>query len=281
MGFNFWKRNSPDPLVKIFKDKYQLHLLSLPRENVCVGDLYVYQTKTKGLIAPGDISYFLENFTLPPIDADEILSDVSGTVSNNVDAKAGIGFLSGYLSVFDSDISIPEINTGYQAKGAKFFRFGFPNSTRDSVDMGALAKSLSSSKMTTAHALFDDSNRYYLTTAVVRSPTISVTFANEYDRAVDLNLSGSYFIEASIAGEVSRTKTSEGMITFSGGKRLVYAVELHELNYYPDTAVFRINSIRKYLSLKGTSPAKPVRRPAFIGDPNQGEMFLDVGSDSA
>lgn len=50
----FWKRNSGDPLLRMFLDKYHLNWLSVPREKAEVGDLYVYDSKRAS--APGKIS---------------------------------------------------------------------------------------------------------------------------------------------------------------------------------------------------------------------------------
>jgi hypothetical protein len=50
-------------------------------------------------------------------------------------------------------------------------------------------------------------------------------------------------------------------------------VELHELNY-DQNKTFKINALRKYVGLRG--PLEDLRRPAFIGDPKEGNLFLKV-----
>ena len=53
-----WRRNTSDPLMRLFLDKYYLHLLSIPREDVLIGDLYAYDGSR--VSTPGKITYFLD-----------------------------------------------------------------------------------------------------------------------------------------------------------------------------------------------------------------------------
>ena len=56
-----------DPLLKYIMDKYQLNLLSVPRENASLGDVYVREGDSKRLSFPSHISSFLEpHFEMPP-----------------------------------------------------------------------------------------------------------------------------------------------------------------------------------------------------------------------
>lgn len=102
MRLKFWKRNNEDPLVKTFVDKYHLHLLSIPRENVSIGDMYMDDNRQ--VTSPGSITDFLDGFRLPPIKAGETMADVSGKVSNGINANAGMGFLKAFLPPLESGL---------------------------------------------------------------------------------------------------------------------------------------------------------------------------------
>ena len=66
-------------------DNIYLHLLTLPRENVFVGDLYAYNDKRGP--GSGNIVNFLEpHFALPSIHTYESVASVSGQISNNIEA---------------------------------------------------------------------------------------------------------------------------------------------------------------------------------------------------
>ena len=82
----FWNRKnkSKDPLLKLILDKYHLNLLSIPRENASVGDLYVQDGDVQHLSSPGSITNFLEpKFEVPQLKIGEILSDISGVTSSD------------------------------------------------------------------------------------------------------------------------------------------------------------------------------------------------------
>ncbi|MEO7521235.1 MAG: hypothetical protein ABIW79_05410 [Gemmatimonas sp.] len=74
------KRTERDPLLRLFIDEYNLHLLAIPRENAAVGDVYVHDGKRTS--APGSLVHLLTPvFTMPAIVTGEQLADVAGTVS--------------------------------------------------------------------------------------------------------------------------------------------------------------------------------------------------------
>jgi len=84
-------------LIRSFVDKYNLHLLSIPRANASIGDLYRYDGDT--VSTPGKISYFLEPiFEISKVTAGETMGDISGIISNGIDAKFGLEFLDGFLT---------------------------------------------------------------------------------------------------------------------------------------------------------------------------------------
>src|SRR4051812_17312758 len=100
MAWSFWKRNSNDPLVKLFFDKYGFNLLSIPREKVQIGDIYIKDQDSSGPLSnAGNISNFLTpEFKVPDAIYDETMADVSGTISSDISANAGLQFLESFLN---------------------------------------------------------------------------------------------------------------------------------------------------------------------------------------
>jgi hypothetical protein len=91
---NPFKRNTDDPLLRLLLDKYRLNLLSIPRENASVGDVYTTDGNNQQHASPpGNIKYLLD----PPFDfskiktvTGEVMADVSGTISNSMSADLGL-----------------------------------------------------------------------------------------------------------------------------------------------------------------------------------------------
>lgn len=97
-----------DPLLKYIMDQYQLNLLSLPRENASLGDVYIREGDSKRLSFPSHISSFLEpHFVMPSPAIDETFgNNISGITSNEVDASIGLEFLEGFLNVLSIGSSL-------------------------------------------------------------------------------------------------------------------------------------------------------------------------------
>jgi len=96
------KRNTPDPLVRMFLDTYGLNLLAVPREGSAVGDLYIKDDK--GVSAPGSVKALLSPVPkLPPTKSGEAMADVTGVLSQSVSTKVGLNFLG--VSLLHSALS--------------------------------------------------------------------------------------------------------------------------------------------------------------------------------
>ena len=94
----FWNRNSSDPLLNTLLKKYHLNLLSVPRENAVVGDLYMQDNNSNAVSTPGNIINFLTpKFEIPAIKQNEQMADVKGQVSKDISGQAGFDFLEGFL----------------------------------------------------------------------------------------------------------------------------------------------------------------------------------------
>jgi hypothetical protein len=121
--YEFWKRNTDDPLMKIFLEKYKLHLLPVPLKDTLIGDVCVYDGKE--VVARSSITDFLEKpFEKPPIITGS-MPDVSGKISKAVSFDIGIGLLESFLNVFGIGTMIQKIHANFQNKHVQSLKFSF------------------------------------------------------------------------------------------------------------------------------------------------------------
>jgi len=272
------KRNTEDPLLRIFLDQYGLHLLSVPRRNAAVGDLYVHDGKRA--TPSGLVEHFLDAaFKQPPVAKDETMADVLGKVSRGVDFKVGFSLLDGFLNALGAAGIVNKVRVGYESGKTAALKFRFTEAVRDSMDVMHLGKNLINRKIVKNHALFNPDYSYYVVTAVARSSSISVSGENEAKESVQGALEAMHL--GSVDAGVSIKASSEGEVTFSGDTRLAFGVQLYELKYdagrnalklkLPPEAIRVMKAEEVIEGKKGLDLVKP----AFIGGAD-GNAFLDI-----
>jgi hypothetical protein len=267
------KRNTDDPLIRTFIDRYNLHLLSVPRTNASIGDLYRYNGGQVN--SPGKINYFVEpTFEISNIIIGERMGDISGVISKGIDAKFGLEFLDGFLIALGAGGIINKIRNSYGSKNTHMLKFRFAEITRDYTDPYWLSDEISDHTIRKDSAMYGEDYRYFLVTAVVKSPSINIIAEDEQMRAVDVDLK--IVQVADVSAGVSVEKAGKGEITFKGKQVLAFGVELYELLYDSTDNCFRFKTVTERVRLreKGTETIRTDIRPAFIGDPQQGDAFI-------
>jgi hypothetical protein len=248
----FWNRKnkSKDPLLKLILDKYHLNLLSIPRENASVGDLYVQDTDVQHLSSPGSITNFLEpKFEVPPLKTGETLSDISGVTSSNESGKVGLDLLEGFLNALGSAGLGSKIRGNYEKDSEQSIRFTFTNATRDYVDTALFGSALGGGyKFNTKNALYEDGRRYFVVTGVARSPSISIVSEGDQKQVMNIDVEVKQLVKAS--GGISIETSGSGQITFKGDKSLAFGVELFELAYNIDKQKFSMSTINEVMGLR-------------------------------
>lgn len=269
------KRTTQDPLLKLFLEKYHLNLLSVPRKESHVGDLYVYaQGRTS---SPGQIGEFLEpKLELPDLTVGEQMADVQGMVTDAVSFSNGLDLLEGFFSALGSLQMFQGIKTEYARQKAHSFQFSFLSPTRDSIDIAVLGARLIRHRFKKLHALVNEGNRYYLVTALAKSQSISVEAQTKGKGSVELD--AKLMSVAKLENKVGMEQTGAGKLTFSGNTPLVFGVELYELTY--DKEEHRLKLLLAEGAIKvrsglGERTKEVPAQPAFLGDP-QGEIFIEL-----
>jgi hypothetical protein len=267
------RRNTEDPLLRTFFDKYNLHLLSIPRANTAVGDLYIHDGEHTS--ASGSVTHFLEPaLKIPAGAADEQMADVSGQISQAVSVKAGFGLLESFLTALGAAGIVTKARAGLEAKGAATLRFRFKGATRDSVDAMLLGSKLARHTLKKNHALYRKDYRYYLVTAVVRSPSISIVAESNRARAVDLDVKA---LKSGAKAAVRVEQSDKGEVTFAGKKKLAFGVELYELVLDPERHTLKLRlppGVVRVRTVAGPAAA-PAVAPAVIGGPDA-NAFLEI-----
>lgn len=265
-----WKRDARDQLLRALLDMYGLNLLAMPREKVAVGDVYEFdgeRASTTGNIV---------NFCDPPLElldvtAGETMADLIGKVCNSVSIKQGLGFLDGFLTAMGLAGILTKVHMSYEAKGTKELKFHFVQPTRDSIDVWRLGSMLIKHRPIIDNPAYNDRSRYFVASAVARSPSISVIAERNDGNAVDVNLGVIKVIDAATGASV--TKSNQGEVTFKGKRSLAFGVELRELSYDAERGL-RLLLPPGAIKVAGFRDERgPLLKPAFLGDPT-GSAFI-------
>ena len=124
--------------------------------------------------------------------------------------------------------------------------------------------------------MYGEGYRYFLVTAVVRSPSINIIAEDEQMRTVDIDVETLQL--ANISPDISAEKVGKGEITFKGKQSLVFGVELYELVYDSAENCFRFKTVTERIRLRD-SDSETIRtdiKPAFIGECEEGNAFLSL-----
>lgn len=281
----FWNRfsKSSDPLLKLMFERYNLSLLSIPRENASVGDLYM-QDGNQNLSTPGNVKNFLTGkFQIPSISTGEIMADVTGTTSRDASGKAGMNFLEGFLNALGPAGIGTTVRGSYEGYSQNKITFTFQNPIRDYVDVFELGKSLINHRIMKENALYAKDRHFYIITAVVRSSSISIISEHNSKQTVDIDTG--IMNLANVSGGISVENNGAGQITFKGQKNLAFGVELYELKWLEDgeEARFQMGSIEKPVVARGeVAVIKEITREQFYDkikpiellDPDEDVTFI-------
>lgn len=267
------KRDTGDPLLRMFLDRYKINLLAVPREGVACGDVYVrHGRRVSSGIA---IRELVEPpIALPPALEGEALADLAGVLSDGVSVDVGFGLLEGFLAAVGAGGLVTKVSAGVERSRTSVLRFRLTGATRDSVNAGALGTMLEGRRLRSTQPLVQAGNDYFVTAAVVRTASLSIAGEDEERQRTRLGAE----VMAVGQGEAGVTveRGDAGEVTFRGSKRLAIGVELYELRDRGDDG--RVTMLPQ-------DPRDPVRagrerlRPeaAFVAPDGDALLDLDEG----
>lgn len=268
------KRSTDDPLIRLFLERYGLHLLQVPRESAAVGDFYVDDGRR--VSPPGNMKYLLAPPPeLPAPKEGERMADIEGVTSKGYSLEVGLGLLEGFLLAFGAGPLALKVKAEYETKRVQSLRFRVAAPTRDSVDPFELGAALVGKKPLEDHPWWSGENRYYLTTSVTRTSSISVVAEGGGSQGVEVDVEALKVAGAS--GSFTLESGSESEVVYTGTRPLAFGVELCELSYDPNRRSLRLKAPEDVVRVRGPSAEAPeeLRLRSFIGG-EHGDAFLKL-----
>ena len=264
------KRDTTDPLVRMFLDRYKINLLAVPRADAACGQVYVRNGRR---VSSGvAITQLVEpQVTLPAPYEGEVLADLAGSLSDGVSVDVGLGLLEGFLGALGAAGVVASVSAGVERSRTASLRFRFTGGTRDSVDAGSLAAVLEGRRLRGANPLVQPGNEYFVTAAVIRTP--SLTLLGEDKRRTRVEFGAEVMAAATPKAGVTVESGEAGEVTFRGSTALAIGLELYEL---------RDGGEDGRLSMVPQDPRDPVHaakdrppRPAFAAPDDEALLALD------
>jgi hypothetical protein len=265
------KRSAADPLLDAFFEKYKLNLLTVPRRDATVGDVYV--DTGRGVLAPGRLQSFLSPPPkLPDVRSGEQLAHISTTATRALHLKVGLGLLEGFFSAIGASFVAGKVKAAYERNGADSVRFKLNNVTRDSfVDVIALGNALFDCQLNRKHPFVQDENKYYVTVGVFRSPSITVRAEDNNQNTVTVEAKA-LSDAVGVDGKINIKGEGTGELIYEGTEALAFGVELVELAYSHAENRFTLAAMPRPVPIR---TALNVERN-FIGDSEEGDAFIRI-----
>ncbi len=166
-----------------------------------------------------------------------------------------------------------KIRLSYESEKANNLRFRLKDATRDYMDPLLFGKQLINHKLNKQHPSIEPNNRYYVTTAVVRTPSISVIAENDAAETIGLKLDVLKALETEVNIDIRRENSGE--ITYKGDILLAIGVELHELRYHAEREKFTLDIAKDSVRIRAATNDGHIP-PDFIGDIETGNAFISI-----
>jgi hypothetical protein len=271
-------RKTSDPLLKAFLDAYKINLLAIPRSEARVGDAYV--DTGKGVSPPGELRYLLTpQFEMPKLQHGEKLTNIATIRTRALELKTGARLLQNFFSAIGLGAAIGGIKAEYEQKGADSVRFGLKNPTRDSVDPFEFSQAIKNCRLDDSNPIVKSGNRYYVALGVVRSSSITVVAEDRDSKQVSVD-ADALQKTVTVEGKLAVRRDGLGELTYEGSESLAFGVELMELFYDADARKLRLDGLPEPIAgirkTPGEKEAEIMKARRFIGDPVNGDVFLNI-----
>jgi hypothetical protein len=253
-------------LLRLFIDRYHLHLLTIPRQGSAVGDLYIERDGVVG--TPGYVGEILSpGFAMPEMRLGERLADITGQITRSVNPKVGAQIGGQLLSVLGIPADVGLSAAISRARGA---RFRFHDVFRDSVDVLALGRVLAQHTLVQGHPALSDQARFYLATAVLTTKAISIVIDGGSEIDLQANVGA-----AAVGAEAAVSVHAANEIALNSTVPLAFAVELYELQFNLQTRAVQLRKTSVAVRVRGERRTVTRERlvPAEIGGAD-GDLFL-------
>jgi hypothetical protein len=259
-------KRTDDPLGKLMFAKYGMHVLSRPRENVPV--FQVFAVSGGEVFLSGDVDAFLRaKFEKPDVEKGERVLDIEGTTSAAVTGETSLNFLQGFLALLGVGVATA-VSAGLKKAHTRALRFRFGGCTRDSVKNGfALEWKLSNVPFEKENSAMKDGYRYFIATGVHTCKQLTFEALDKTMTKIDMSAD-----VANLGGaKAGLTINKDGQITAASDKVLVYGVELNEIVHDGKRKRLQLKETKDYIHVRGAQPTEPAK----AGDIDD-EMILKI-----
>lgn len=257
-----WTRKTTDPLGRLLFEKYAMHVLDRPRENVSVFDVFPVRDGVASM--SGSIDSFLRSvFDRPEVVRDEVLLDIDSTTSDAVSGTLAAGFLQGFLALLGAGVT-GSMGAALEASQNRALRFRFGGCRRDHVkDCFELDWKLSETAFDRTKSPMRDGFRYYLATAVHYCNELTFELLDKNMGKVDLSAEVAALGQTKAGLSINR----EREIVAHCAQRLAYGIELNELVCDERRGQLQLQESLGYVHIKaGGAPTMP---RAMIGSADE------------
>jgi len=245
-----WTRKTSDPLGKLLFEKYGMHMLSRPRENVSVFQVFAVKGGETALSGSMD-SFLRSTLEKPEVAEGEAVLDIDTTTSDAISGEVGVNFLQGFLGLLGASV-VKSMSVAMEKSQTQALRFRFGKCTRDYVKDGfELEWKLSEHPFDKDNSAMKDDFRYYVATGVHFCKQLTFEALNKSMGKIDLSAE----ISALGGGKVGLAASSERQVTATSKKTLAYGVELNEIVYDQKRKRLRLQESKDYVHTKAAAPA--------------------------
>jgi hypothetical protein len=260
------------------KNRFVAHLnslgygaLHLPKADVAPRQ--IFSKDGRDLSRLGELTTILEpgeNIPVPEIRTNTRVVNISGKGTGEVDFKLGLSFLGGILQAMGG--MVPGLDASYGE--AESLSFQFDDVLEDRLEVAELDQYLADAKLNEFSRDLGErlqSSQIYVTTAILKSATITVAASDKKGAGVDVKVP---VVQAAVGVEVgvSGSGESSSTITYQGQNPLVFAFQAVRL--MAKDGSYRLKQVEK-LGMRKGEDSEAEEEPQFdllIGE----DLSLDL-----
>ena len=267
------RRTSKDPLVRALLDSHRFNLLSVPRKNAGVYDVYV--GRGRNIPPPSRLAdLFNKPPALPRPEVERPFKAPEKVFSSSVEVNIVAQLVGKLFAANNTALAEGSMSAEIQSKGGHTGRIKFRDVMREYVGPIAVHREISSAPLPAGAVDFLQGKQIYLTVGVVRAKGLEIEVADEQRNVVKGEIDVSKFAESakgSTSAGVTTSRSQSGSLLFDGPGDIAFGVELVELTLDPLSRTLRVGDTPPALDIRDGIKVPSV----FVGDPD-GPIFADL-----
>jgi hypothetical protein len=257
------RRTSKDPLVRSLLDTHKFNLLSVPRQNSHIFDLYI--SKGGGILPPSNLrSLYSAVPNLPKPIENEKFEAPEKTFSSELELGIVERLTGSLFSAQGAALADGKLSSELKLKGANRARIRFHEVTRDSVDPVKVHRAIAGNSVAPESYEFIAGSHLYLVIGVIRAKGLEIEASTERQQtvAVDVALDAVVKTKGEAQGRMEVGRSQSGGLVFKGRDRIAFGVEVVELKLNKDFHSLGVGKMPPALDIRTDIAAEPL----LLGD---------------